>query len=247
MCISTELKASGIFVDVDNMVLGQQADQFDIGRVMARVRQESPPLLRRAYGDWGRFAQLRPDFTREAFDLVQVGAGKNGVDIQLAVDALEAIFFLPHIGTIYLVTGDSDYCALARVLRRHRRRVVGISWLDALAKNFREHCDEFWPYDELTGNGTPAQQWVRSERVRGLIRQAAALLGPGEWVKLSKLKIILLDLDPTFDEKKQGFAQFKDFVEAQPDLVLRFSDVIGEYEARLPADDRIARNGSGGV
>lgn len=247
MCTSTELKASGIFVDVDNMVLGQQAEQFDIGRIMARVRQENPPVLRRAYGDWGRFATLRPDFTREAFDLVQVGAGKNGVDIQLAVDALEAIFFLPHIGTIYLVTGDSDYCALARVLRRHRRRVVGISWLDALAKNFREHCDEFWPYDELPRITPEAQQWASSEPVRELIQQAAALLGPGHWVHLSALKTTLLDLGPAFDEKKYGFAQFKDFVDAQPDLVLRFSGVKNEYEARLPADDRIARNGSGSV
>lgn len=242
MCNSTVLKASAIFVDLENIAHGEKGDHFDISQIMARVNKINPPVLRKAYGDWGQFARYRSDFTDEAFDLVQVAWGKNGVDIQMSVDALEAIFLFSHIGTIFLVTGDSDYCSLARVLRKHQRRVIGISWLESIGKAFRQHCDEFWPYDEIADTSVNGRNWINSEPVQQLILQATEDLGPGQSVRLSRLKEAMRRRDSSFDEKRHGFPKFKSFVEAHPDLVLRFSGETSEYLVTLPGGRNVSNN-----
>lgn len=140
----TKLKASAIFVDLENIALAsdRKGVRFNLLPIMAHISEISSPVLRKAYGDWGRFAKYRNDFIDKAFDLVQVFgngvSGKNGVDIQMSVDAIETIFFFPHITTIFLVTGDSDYCPLVRMLRKHERSIIGISWLECTSKIFRE-------------------------------------------------------------------------------------------------------------
>jgi uncharacterized LabA/DUF88 family protein len=244
---ATELRASGIFVDLENMANGQQGVHFDISQIMSRASAVSSPVLRKAYGNWGRFAPYRHDFMNEAFDLSQffkMPSGKNGLDMQMSVDALEAIYLFPHIELLFLVTGDTDFCPLVRVLRKHGRQVIGIGWLKSTGKAFRQHCDDFWPYDEIAGLSTVKVKSMNSDALRNLINQAAADLNGNEWVKMSTFKDAILRRDPAFDEKNYGFTGFSKFVEAHPGLRSRFSERLSDYLVQLPGSDQENGNGA---
>lgn len=244
---SLDLNASAIFVDLENMVGGEHGARFDISQVMNRVGKRGIPVLRKAYGNWGRYAPYRHDFINQAFDQVQlfnVTEVKNGLDIQMSVDALEAIFLFPHIKTIFLLSGDSDFCPLVRILRKHGRQVIGIGWLASTSKALREHCDEFWPYDELAGISTIERKSITSKALKYLISQVATELGPGEWVKMSTLKDAILRRDPAFDEKQYGYSSFSQFVDAYPDLQAKFSERFSDYLVRLPGGESTGTNGT---
>ncbi len=243
-----ELKTSSVFVDLENMAMAGErlGIRFDLAHLMTRVGQVSVPVLRKAYGDWGRFAKYQDDFVERAFDLIQlfsIASGKNGLDIQMSVDAMEAISLWPRITTTFLITGDSDYCPLVRMLRKHGRQVIGIGWLHCAGKAFQEHCDEFWPYDDMTGPSPSQQKFIDSEVVKRLISQAAAELGPGECVRMSILKDTLRHYDPTFDEKQYGFTKFSEFVAAYPDLQVKSSANSSHDLVQLPRCNYIEQNG----
>lgn len=143
-----------MFVDFENMTLNGAADpsEFDIGRVMQRVHALSRPIIRRAYADWSRMRGVRTALLRHAFDQVQttyINQSKNGLDMQMCVDALETALLDEDIAVIFLITADSDFSALARALRRHGREVVGIGWHDKTNDIFRAHCDLFIDYEDL--------------------------------------------------------------------------------------------------
>ena len=243
----TELKASGIFVDLENMAVAgeRQGVRFDLSRIMTRVGEISIPILRKAYGDWGRFATYQEDFVDRAFDLVQLFStppGKNGLDIQMSVDAVEAIILWPRIDIVFLITGDSDYCPLVRMLRKHGRQVIGIGWQHCTGKTFQEHCDEFWPYDELVGLSV-VQKLRNCEGLQRLFSQVSAELEPDQWVDIGTFKKIMLRYDPSFNEKQYGFAKLSEFATAHPDLQVKSPDGSSGYLVQLPSSKCVERNG----
>ncbi len=133
---------------------GSAPIDFDIGRIMDRVTATSRPIVRRAYADWGKLRTLRGPLLRLGFDQVQttyVNMSKNTLDMQMCVDALETVLTTETIAAVFLITGDSDFSPLARTLRKHGRRVVGIGWRDKTNDIFRNHCDEFIDYESLPG------------------------------------------------------------------------------------------------
>ena len=77
--------------------------------------------------------------------------GKNGADIRLAVDAVEDMFRLPDLTHVVIVSGDSDYIALAQRCKRLGRYVVGIGVAGASSRSLAAACDEFVTYDALPG------------------------------------------------------------------------------------------------
>lgn len=238
--------ASAIFVDMENMANGQKGNQFDISQIMAYIGSSHPPILRKAYGNWGRFAKYQSSFTEAAFDLVQLSqskSGKNGLDIHLTTDALEAIFLFPHLTTIFLVTGDSDYCPLVRKLRKHGRQVIGVAWAERTGEVFQQHCDEFRSYDEIIAALDSKQQLLHSENVKQLISQAFTELGHDKWISISILKTVMLRHDPMFDEKQYGFIKFSQFVDAHPDLKLKFSEEQSNYLVCLSINGNGSKNG----
>ncbi len=125
---------------------------FDVDRVMAKINEMSRPVVRRAYADWFKLRSLRAPFLRSGFDQVQttyINRSKNGLDMQLAVDAMETVLLNPSIRVVFLVTADSDFSALARGVRRHNRIVIAIGWREKTNQIFRNNCDHFLHYDDL--------------------------------------------------------------------------------------------------
>lgn len=154
------LPLSAVFVDVENMAVNgvNGLAAFEIGRVMTQIETTSRPILRRAYADWAKLRTFRSSLLRFGFDQVQatyMNQSKNGLDIQMALDALETCLVDTRINLFYLVTADSDFGPLARALRRHGRFVVGVGWREKTNDIFRQHCDLFVDYDDLPGEPVP--------------------------------------------------------------------------------------------
>ena len=153
-----DLPLSAIFIDLDNMAIGVEGQllDFDIARVMAMLSARSRPIVRVAYADWVMMERFRRPFTAQGFDLVQityVNQTKNGADIQMCVDALTLALRRPEIGTIALVTADSDFAPLIRALRREGRTVLTIGRENKVNALMRAQCDAFIAYESLPGPG----------------------------------------------------------------------------------------------
>jgi len=147
--------AVAVFVDLENMAWSPDTASvtFDLGRMMAYLERSTRPVLRRVYADWSRMRDFRTPFLRHGFEQVQctyVNATKNAVDMQLAVDALEAVLDAGGaLEGVVLVTADSDFGPLARTLRRRGVAVIGIGWAAKAADLYRSQCDRFVDYETL--------------------------------------------------------------------------------------------------
>ena len=169
---------------------------------------------------------------------------KNGADIRLAVDVIEDLFRLPDLTHVFIIAGDSDYIALAQRSKRLGRYVVGIGVAGSSSASLAAACDEFFDYDELPGvkdADTPeVQELVREQApapakkstkaaelpadgaprrgASGLLHRALLLMhskDDADWLTLSAVKSQMLRMDPTFNEKAEGFSSFSAFVKSR--------------------------------
>lgn len=150
------LPASAVFVDVENVAFAPRGvpGRFDLALVMDRIGRDSRPILRYAYADWGQHPGFRQMFLHQQFEAVQtsaINAGKNALDIQLAVDAVESVLVDDGPRIVYLLTSDSDFTPLVRTLRRHDRRIIGLGWRAKTNPVWRNHLDDFIAYEDLAG------------------------------------------------------------------------------------------------
>jgi len=216
--------------------------EVDIGAVLDYATSLGTIAVSRAYADWslpinrGYSDQL----INRAVDLIQmfptVKSMKNGADIRLAVDAIEDLFTLKDITHVVLVSGDSDYIALAQKTKKLGRYVVGVGVAGSVSASLAAACDEFVRYEDLPGvTEAPAEvaapvketraNKTESEPTRrgaaGLLYQAL-LLGHDkdetEWLHAAAVKQQMRRMDPTFNEKELGFSSFTNFVKAHPDI-----------------------------
>ena len=192
---------------------------FDVERLMTYVANRWRPVICRAYADWAKLRTLRTDFLRHAFDQVQttyMNLTKNSLDMQMCVDALETGLLSADIGIIVLVTADSDFSALARTLRRHRRVVVGIGRKGKASEIFRAHCDEFVDYDALPADATKLPRRDARPRRRPPSQRATSRPSPASRPRAEPSRFLH---DPRFDDADGAApddADARDFGEAPP-------------------------------
>jgi uncharacterized LabA/DUF88 family protein len=233
--LATRPKAA-VFIDFENIAIAAQDAHgfFSLDAVMAEAERWGSCGIRRAYGDWTRFRGYADTVVEHSLDLTQLflpGGSrqrKNAVDIQLVVDALETALTRPEIDVFVIVGGDSDYSAVARRLRGHGRTVVGIGLRHATSSVLIRACDHFVSYGSLIGEAASLGDRDTVGAARSLLLEALRRRQPrGEQgpVLAAALKHTMLAIDATFDEVNLGYPQFKDFLEAQADLVdLRQAD-----------------------
>jgi len=217
-----------VFIDFENIALSaeQVYGKCELGIIMEAAEQWGRAIIRKAYCDWTGFSQYQQDLIEHSVELTQLFRyssrhRKNAADIQMVVDALESAFMHPEIQTFVLVTGDSDFSAVARKLRAYGKQVVGIGLRQSTSEVLVKACDHFILYDTLMEPDTRTTVY-RLERARQLLIDAMQTLIPqveGSIINGSALKVMMLKLDPTFTEVDLGYRQFRDFVEGQSDLV----------------------------
>ena len=87
-----------------------------------------PVPINRAYCSWQFFGRYRDALLQGAVELIQLfppgQLAKNGADIKLCLDAAEDIARFPHIGTVLIVGGDSDFMPVAQKIKAGGRTLV---------------------------------------------------------------------------------------------------------------------------
>lgn len=251
---SEALGGIAVFVDFENIVLGLK-DGFRVEEVLRALNDRGEVMTRRAYADWGRYKRHQLQFLEAGISMVFLPSygvsDKNRTDTAVCVDAMEILFTRPHIDTFVIVSGDSDFAVLARRLRDHGKRVVGISARNAASQILVQVCHEFIFYETLVGERL---QGFAVEDATGLVRRALTIVVDrmGTRFRAGALKDIMRKQDPTFSEKNYGASSFTRFLKSFSDLVKVESggivQVIADLDAQEPEPSgrRRSRRGGGG-
>ena len=224
------------FFDLENVAIGVRDARlapFDVGRVLTRLEEEGPILVRRAYADWDRWSPYKRGFHEAGFERIDLpGArlsGKNRADIQIVVDALETCHANPNVDAFALVSGDSDFLPLVAKLREHGKRTIGVGLRSSTSALLAAQCDRFVVYDDLPAPGfapdapaPPRAPAGRREAFRRVLEAAAHLLSEDKELHSSLVKDTIRRREPRFDEVVHGYASFNQLLEdAQSTGLLR--------------------------
>jgi uncharacterized LabA/DUF88 family protein len=142
----------GAYARPDNRFKVQEP-LVDVQAVVDLAASLGPVVIHRAYCNWQFFGRYRDVLLQNAIDLVQLfppgGSAKNGADIRLCLDAMEDLARFPHVATVVVVSGDSDFTPLAQKVRAAGRQVVGVGTRQATNRHWASACHAFHYYDAL--------------------------------------------------------------------------------------------------
>lgn len=131
----------------------------DIAGIVEFALSMGPIAINRAFANWLSFARYRLALLQNAVELIQVfppGANaKNGADIKLCLDVMDDMVRFPHIGTIVVVGGDSDYMPLSYKVKAAGRNLVGIGSRNTTNQHWARSCHEFKFYETLIAPPAP--------------------------------------------------------------------------------------------
>ncbi|HEY0822693.1 MAG TPA: NYN domain-containing protein [Ramlibacter sp.] len=215
---------------------------IDVQAVVELAASFGPVAINRAYCNWQFFGRYREALLQNAVELVQLfppgGAAKNGADIRLCLDAMEDVARFPHIGTVVIVGGDSDFMPVSHKIKAAGRTLVGVGTRKATNKHWAKSCDEFRYYEGLV-DVVPEQEIAVPASLPGdpsaapaaapekdtpadLLRRAVRLLAEKKgdaWVSKAEVYPMIKRLDATFNLKDHHYGSFSGMVKALDDIV----------------------------
>jgi uncharacterized protein (TIGR00288 family) len=229
---------AALLIDFDNVTLGIRSDLTkELRTLLNSDIIKGKVAVQRAYADWRRYPQYIVPLSESSIDLIFAPAfgtnKKNATDIRLAVDAIELVFTRPEIGTFILLSGDSDFSSLVLKLKEYGKYVIGVGIRESASDLLIQNCDEYHSYSDLTGltreSDRPSVQRDPWELVGEAVLQMSR---SGDVMRSDRLKQVMQQLDPNFDEKNAGFSRFSKFVtEAGNRGLLRVTKLDnGQYE-----------------
>ena len=256
-----EEKDPGFYARPDNRFKVQEP-LVDVQAVVEMASSFGPIAINRAYCNWQYFGRYRDQLLQSAVELIQLfppgGGAKNGADIKLCLDVTEDIGRFPHIGTVVIVGGDSDFMPVSQKIKAAGRVLVGMGTRRATNRHWAKSCHEFRyyenlveepaatapavPVDELrTEAGSPpapapvaaAPEHASADLVRRAVRLLAEKKGEA-WINKGEVWPMIKRLDPTFDLKEQGFTSFAALVKSL-DSLLEVRKGEGDQQVRLRA------------
>jgi uncharacterized LabA/DUF88 family protein len=228
-----------LFCDFENVALGvrdAKYAKFDIGKVLERLLLKGSIVVKKAYCDWERYKEFKPDMHQASFELIEIPhlrmSGKNSADIRMVVDALDLCYTKSHVDTFVIMSGDSDFSPLVSKLRENDKTVIGVGVKDSSSDLLIANCDEFIFYDDLVrekpsrrqprkkpqskpaaaGEGPPKDNEDKIEEALELVMQTVEALiaerGAEEKIWGSMVKQALKRRKPGFNESYYGFSSF---------------------------------------
>jgi len=179
--VCTQQKAIALYWDFENVHAGvmkqknggesnkplkihhtHQEAVVDVSAIFNFVKTLGSVIINLAFAHWGKFDSYRIPLLESSVDLVQIfpaGAyGKNGADIRLCLDIMEDISHFPHIQTIVVVSGDSDYLSLAHKIKASGRQLYGIGNKLSTNPYWAKSCHHFTYYEDLVKPETATTQ-----------------------------------------------------------------------------------------
>jgi len=209
---------AALLIDFDNVTMGIQKDmQSELRNLLSSDIIKGKVSVQRAYADWRRYPGYIVPLTENSIDLIWAPAygssKKNATDIRLAVDAIELVFTRPEIGTFILLSGDSDFSSLVIKLKEYGKYVIGVGIRESSSDLLVQNCDEYYSYNALAGlvraGDEEVVRWDPWELVTEAINRMAR---NGDVMRADRLKQVMQDIDPSFDEKDLGMSKFSNFV-----------------------------------
>ena len=209
---------AALLIDFDNVTMGMRSDlSKELKTLLNSDIIKGKVTVQRAYADWRRYPQYIVPLSEASIDLIFAPAygsnKKNATDIRMAIDGIELIFIRPEIGTYILLTGDSDFSSLVLKLKEYGKYVIGVGIQESSSDILVQNCDEYYSYTSLSGlrkttdsDRQPVDPWV-------LVERAVEQMGARDDVMRSdRLKQVMIELDPGFDEGEYGFSKFSRFL-----------------------------------
>jgi uncharacterized protein (TIGR00288 family) len=209
---------AALLIDFDNVTLGVRSDLAkELRTLLNSDIIKGKVAVQRAYADWRRYPQYIVSLSESSIDLIFAPAfgtnKKNATDIRLAVDAIELVFTRPEIGTFILLSGDSDFSSLVLKLKEYGKYVIGVGIRESASDILIQNCDEYYSYSDLAGlskeadvPGPPRDPWQ-------LVAEGIAQMTQNRDVmRADRLKQVMQQIDPSFDESNAGFNRFSKFV-----------------------------------
>ena len=209
---------AALLIDFDNVTMGIRSDlQTELRNLLSSAIISGKVAVQRAYADWRRYPQYIVPLSESSIDLIFAPAygssKKNATDIRLAVDAIELVFTRPEIGTYILLSGDSDFSSLVLKLKEYGKYVIGVGIRESSSDLLVQNCDEYYSYNALAGlmkaGDEPAtKKWDPWELVTEAIGR---MQRNGDVMRSDRLKQVMVEIDPSFDEKDLGMSKFSRF------------------------------------
>src|SRR5687768_6463781 len=147
---------AALLIDFDNVTMGIRSDLGkELRTLLSSDIIKGKVAVQRAYADWRRYPQYIVPLTEASIDLIYAPAygssKKNATDIRLAIDAMELVFSRPEIGTIILLSGDSDFSSLVIKLKEYGKYIIGVGIREPSSDLLVQNCDEYYSYNALAG------------------------------------------------------------------------------------------------
>jgi uncharacterized protein (TIGR00288 family) len=209
---------AALLIDFDNVTLGIQKDLTkELRTLLNSDIIKGKVAVQRAYADWRRYPQYIVPLSESSIDLIFAPAfgssKKNATDIRLAIDAIELVFTRPEIGTFILLSGDSDFSTMVIKLKEYGKYVIGVGIRESASDLLIQNCDEYYSYNDLAGLtkevDTPSIQRDPWELAGEAVSQMAR---NDDVMRSDRLKQVMQQIDPNFDERNAGFNRFSKFV-----------------------------------
>jgi uncharacterized protein (TIGR00288 family) len=197
--------------------------------------------VQRAYADWRRYPQYIVPLSEASVDLIFAPAygsnKKNATDIRMAIDAVELVFIRPEIGTYILLTGDSDFSSLVLKLKEYGKYVIGVGIQESTSDILVQNCDEYYSYTSLTGLKKTTESDHKGQDPWILVKDALKkMTDRADVMRSDRLKQVMQELSPAFDEGGLGFSKFSKFLAeaSSRGLVALHKLENGQYEVAIP-------------
>jgi uncharacterized protein (TIGR00288 family) len=234
---------AALLIDFDNVTMGIRSDLGkELRTLLSSDIIKGKVAVQRAYADWRRYPQYIVPLSESSIDLIWAPAygssKKNATDIRLAIDALELIFTRPEIGTFILMSGDSDFSSMVLKLKEYGKYVIGIGIRESSSDLLVQNCDEYYSYNALAGLVKSGEEEPRRKYDPWeLVKEAITRMKQNHDVMRSdRLKQVMQEIDPDFDEKNVGFSKFSKFTQEASNkglLAVRKLD-NGQLEVDVP-------------
>ena len=232
---------AALMIDIDNVTMAIRSDlQTELKRLLQSEIIRGKVAVQRAYADWRRYPQYIVPLSESSIDLIFAPAHgankKNATDIRLAIDALELVFTRPEIGTFILLSGDSDFSSLVLKLKEYGKYVIGVGIRESSSDLLIQNCDEYYSYNELAGfTKTSDVEYVKRDPWELVVEAVKQMTAHNDVMRSDRLKQVMQEIDPNFDEKDAGFSRFSKFVieAARRGLITLTRLDNGQYEIAL--------------
>ncbi|HEY7683412.1 MAG TPA: NYN domain-containing protein [Gemmatimonadales bacterium] len=229
---------AALLIDFDNVTLGIRSDLTkELKHLLNSDIIKGKVAVSRAYADWRRYHQYIVPLSESSIDLIFAPAfgtnKKNATDIRMAIDAMELVFTRPEIGTFILLSGDSDFSMLVIKLKEYGKYVIGVGIRESASELLIQNCDEYFSYSDLAGLTKETEVPSTQRDPWQLVQDAVALMvRERDVMRSDRLKQVMQQIDPNFEEKNAGFSRFSKFVlEASRKGLIKLNKMEnGQYE-----------------